>query len=74
MRIHKKARNAVPGEIRTRIRPIRIAAKRQRQMMAIISNSENGPEDVEWIEEDELDLSGYKFLDIQSSKMNLYLP
>ncbi|KAK4021659.1 hypothetical protein OUZ56_003569 [Daphnia magna] len=27
-------------------------------MMVIIANSENGPEDAEWIEEDELDLSG----------------
>jgi hypothetical protein len=37
MRIQKKTRNAVPVEIRTRVRPIHIAAKRQRQMMAIIS-------------------------------------
>ena len=26
--------------------------------MVIIANSENGPEDAEWIEENELDLSG----------------
>lgn len=58
MRIHKKDRYAVLVEIQTRIRPIRVAAKRQREIMVIIANSENGPEDVKWIEEDELDLSG----------------
>jgi hypothetical protein len=45
-------------EIQTRIRPIRVAARRQRELMVIIANSENGPEDAEWIEENELDLSG----------------
>ncbi len=60
MRIHKKDRYDIPVEIQTRIRPIRVAAKRQRELMVIIANRENGPEDVEWIEEDELsiDLSG----------------
>lgn len=41
-----------------RIRPIRIAAQRQREMMAIIANTENGQEDVEWIDEEDLDLTG----------------
>lgn len=59
MRIHKNEKNApAQVEIQTRIRPIRVAARRQREMMVIIANSENGPEDAEWIEEDELDLSG----------------
>jgi predicted sugar kinase len=39
-------------------RPIRVAARRKRELMVIIANSENGPEDAEWIEENELDLSG----------------
>ena len=45
-------------EIQIRIRPIRVATRRQRELMVIIANSENGPEDAEWIEENELDLSG----------------
>jgi hypothetical protein len=43
-------------EIQTRIRPIRVAARRE--LMVIIANSQNGAEDAEWIEENELDLSG----------------
>lgn len=38
------------------IRPIRIVARRQRELMAIIAHEENG-ESVEWIDEDDLDLS-----------------
>ena len=41
-----------------RIRPICIAAQGQREMMAIICNSENGKEDAEWIDKEHLDLTG----------------
>jgi hypothetical protein len=59
IRIHKNEKKApAQVEIQTRIRPIRVAARRQRELMVIIANSENGPEDAEWIEENELDLSG----------------
>ena len=40
-----------------RIRPQRVAARRQRELMVIIANEENG-ESVDWIEEEELDLNG----------------
>ena len=57
--VHKTA--AAPSinlPINTRQRPVRVAARRQRELMAIIVNQENGPEDVDWIEEEELDLEG----------------
>ncbi|KAI9556025.1 hypothetical protein GHT06_018591 [Daphnia sinensis] len=41
-----------------RIRPLRVAAKRQRELMAIIAHSENDPEEAEWIHEDLLDVQG----------------
>lgn len=50
---HKKAK---PDVIK-RIRPMRVAAIRQREMMAIIANEENG-EHVDWYNEEELDLTG----------------
>jgi len=40
-----------------KIRPIRVAARRQRELMAIVAAVENG-EQVDWIEEQELDLTG----------------
>jgi hypothetical protein len=41
-----------------RIRPLRIAARRQRELMAVIARRENAhSEDVEWLDEDEVDLS-----------------
>jgi hypothetical protein len=39
------------------IRPIRVAAKRQREYMVVIARQENA-EDVEWMDEEELDLVG----------------
>ena len=40
------------------IRPLRIAARRQRELMAVIARRENAHlEDVEWLDEDEVDLS-----------------
>lgn len=41
-----------------RIRPLRIAARRQRELMAVIARRENAnSEDIEWLDEDEVDLS-----------------
>jgi hypothetical protein len=40
-----------------RIRPQRVAARRQRELMVIIANEENG-ESAEWMDEEELDLNG----------------
>ena len=40
------------------ILPLRIAARRQRELMAVIARRENAhSEDVEWLDEDEVDLS-----------------
>ena len=38
------------------VRPIRLAAKRQRELMVIIANEMDGPEQAEWIDEEEIDL------------------
>jgi len=43
-------------QIVPRIRPVRVAARRQREMMAVIAY--NNMEDVEWIEDEFLDVSG----------------
>lgn len=48
--------NKVPSESR-RIRPLRIAAKRQREMMAVLVDNYNH-EYAEWIEEQDLDVMG----------------
>lgn len=42
--------------VNVKIRPVRVAARRQREMMAIIALSENGPEQADWMEEGDLDL------------------
>ncbi|BFZ21940.1 hypothetical protein BsWGS_24979 [Bradybaena similaris] len=49
-----KQESIIPAK---RIRPQRIAARRQRELMVIIANEENG-ESADWIDEDELDLNG----------------
>lgn len=43
--MHKTAKILVIS----RVYPLRVAAKRQRELIAIIAHSENGPEDGEWI-------------------------
>ena len=40
-----------------RIRPQTVAARRQRELMVVIANVENG-ESADWIDEEELDLNG----------------
>ena len=54
MVVHKKA----PVEATKRDRPIKVAARRQREMMAIIANEQNRLEQADWIDEDLLDLEG----------------
>ena len=39
-----------------KVRPIRVAARRQRELMAVIASGEM--EDVEWLDEDQVDLRG----------------
>ncbi len=56
MVVHKTAAASSINLPSTRQRPVRVAARRQRELMAIIAIQENGPEDVDWIEE--LDLEG----------------
>ena len=54
MVVHKKA----PVEATKRDRPIRVAARRQRELMAIIAYEEYRLEQADWIDEDLLDLEG----------------
>ena len=54
MVVHKKA----PVEAPMQDRPIRVAARRQRELMAIIAFEENHLEHADWIDEDLLDLEG----------------
>lgn len=42
--------------VNTRVQPIRVAARRQRELMVIISQQENGMEDAEWIDEEHVDI------------------
>ena len=51
---HKQESSIVPLQ---RIRPLRVAARRQRELMVIIANEING-ESVDWIEEEDLDVKG----------------
>ncbi|EFX78649.1 hypothetical protein DAPPUDRAFT_105121 [Daphnia pulex] len=51
-----------PVNVSTRITPIRVATRRQREMMAIIALNENGPEQADWIDVDDLDLQGIPVL------------
>lgn len=56
LREHRKIhKNSSTSTASTKIRPVRVAAKRQREWMAIVARGENM--DCEWINEDELDLS-----------------
>lgn len=42
--------------INTRVRPIRIAARRQRELMVILAQEELGIEEAEWAKEEDVDL------------------
>lgn len=54
--IHKKAKE--PSALLRRVRPVRVAARRQREMMAIIVNEMDGPEQADWMDEEDLNLDG----------------
>ena len=51
-KLHKPVCTAATQQPTTRVRPVRIAAHRQRELMVIISK------DSEWLPEEELDLQG----------------
>lgn len=57
----------------SKIRPVRIAARRQRELMAVIVREE-GEEDVEWFEEEELDLSNISLPTKMAEKNSGLLP
>lgn len=52
--IHAHEKEKVPMIMNIRTRPVCSAAKRQRELMAKIAQDENGPEDAEWIVEEDL--------------------
>jgi hypothetical protein len=68
--IHKKAKEP-PAALR-RVRPVRVAARRQREMMAIIVNQMGGPEQADWMDEDELDLDGVVIPTANPTAMPIY--
>jgi hypothetical protein len=51
-----------PVNVSTRITLIRVAARRQREIMAIIALKENVPEQADWIDVNDLDLQGIPVL------------
>lgn len=65
--MHKTAKILVIS----RVYPLRVAAKRQRELIAIIAHSENGPEDGEWIDEDLLDVQGIEIPSNESNRRSL---
>lgn len=59
-----------PAAPAQRIRPQRIAAKRQRELMIVIAEEENA-ESIEWLEEDEVDSEGLLPLEIGQNLIDL---
>lgn len=54
------------------MRPERVAARRQRELMAIIvSHEESGTKDVEWFDEEDLDLNR---IEIPEDNVNSRIP
>lgn len=54
---HRANSTPVPEIVVPRIHPVRVAARRQRELMVIIARGENRDEDAEWLNEDEVDVS-----------------
>ena len=52
----KNKSNAESGLPATRVRPQRIAARRQRELMCVVRQMEN--EEFEWLDEDDVDSNG----------------
>jgi hypothetical protein len=66
--LHKKT----PAPSIQKVRPERVAARRQRELMAIIiSHEESGTKDVEWFDEEDLDLNG---IEIPEDDVNSRIP
>ena len=70
--MHAHARNCGTQEIVPKLRPVRIAARRQRELMAIIAAGEF--EDAEWVDEDMADVSGLDVLVQETSIVTNTLP
>ena len=61
-----------PSTIYTKVRPERVVAQRKRELMAIIiSHEESGTKDVEWFDEEDLDLNG---IEIPEDNFNSRIP
>ncbi|GBN53964.1 hypothetical protein AVEN_77081-1 [Araneus ventricosus] len=55
-----------------RVRPLRIAARKQQEVMAVIAFTEN-VEFVEWVDEDDIDIRGLTIPEVESDvKMPVY--
>lgn len=54
----KEVHSAKPqnDNIARRVRPVRIAAKRARELMCIINDNETGAEDAQWLSEGEIEM------------------
>ena len=72
---HIKVCHSVTRNI-TKTRPTRIAAKRANEFLATVCQEENGPDDVEWIAEDDIDLTGLEVPaeEDDSDDAYLYIP
>lgn len=56
---HRESPNLVATQcVPVRTRPVRVAARRQRELMAVIAMHEENGEHVDWVDEDELDVTG----------------
>ena len=57
---HRESPNFIVAtqSVPVRTRPVRVAARRQRELMAVIAMHEENGEHVEWVDEDELDVTG----------------
>lgn len=56
---HRESPNLVATQcVPVRTRPVRVAACRQRELMAVIAMHEENGEHVDWVDEDELDVTG----------------
>ena len=65
--IHRRPKQVEPESVPPpRVRPIRVAARRQRELMAIIAAESSKAEQCDWMDEDDLDLTN---VSLQSEKV-----
>ena len=57
----------------TKIKPVRIVAKRKKEVMVIIKSTELGYEDAEWVHEDNVDVSS-NLLQECNNDINVTMP